>query len=348
MTTRRSTNSAIRLAMLAGVTACAMPLLAPAQQQAPAQPADAGLIIEERPSGVDEVVAAPENVDPSKVPFEARGLDVEEKVGSRLPMDLQFTNAEGKLIALGDYFDEENAGKSPGAKPAVMVMAYYHCPVVCKTLIDKLVQTLNGVDYVPGQEYNLLVFSFDPKEDVRSANVAKELYAGQYNGDPEASAEGFHFHVGTATASRTLADALGFRYKFLTDTGEFSHPVVVFLATPEGRVSRYLYGYEQAPRDMRLAIMEASEGKLVRTIGERLMNFCYMYDPTRGTYTLQAFRVMQIGGALSLLLLSGLVGGLLLYERSRKRVAQTTSGAGGSSPPGIDKPSSQRPSPATS
>jgi protein SCO1 len=355
MTTRRSTNSARRTAILAGVAACAMPLFALAQQpatEAPAkQPADAGLVIEERASGVDEVVAAPESVDPSKVPYEARGLDVEEKVGSRLPMDLQFTNAEGKLVALDDYFDDENGGKSPGAKPAVIVMAYYHCPVVCKTLIDKLVQTLNGVNYVPGQEYNLLVFSFDPKEDARSANVAKELYVGQYNGDEKAAQEGFQFHVGTATASRTLADSLGFRYKFLTDTGEFSHPVVVFLATPEGRVSRYLYGYEQAPRDMRLAIMEASEGKLVRTIGERLMNFCYMYDPTRGTYTLQAFRVMQIGGALSLVLLSALVGGLLLYERSRKRAGgagKADGGGGGSSPPLANKPPAPRSTPATS
>lgn len=346
-------KSALVLALAGGLaaSAAAFAQATPPSTQPANPPSEPGLVIEERASGVDEVVAAPENVDPSKVPYEARGLDVEEKVGSRLPMDIQFTNAEGKLVALGDYFDDENGGKAPGAKPAVIVMAYYHCPVVCKTLIDKLVQTLNGVDYVPGQEYNLLVFSFDPKEDARSANVAKELYVGQYNGDEKAAQEGFQFHVGTATASRTLADALGFRYKFLTDTGEFSHPVVVFLATPEGRVSRYLYGYEQAPRDMRLAIMEASQGKLVRTIGERLMNFCYMYDPTRGTYTLQAFRVMQIGGALSLLLLSALVGGLLLYERSRKRPGgpgKANDGGGGSSPPLTDKPPTPRSTPATS
>ncbi|GEM_PF-264084 len=309
----RLTNPTLHAALSCCVVACNVVFGGDGAGQAtPAKPSDAaGQVIEERASGVDEVVAAPKSVDDSKVPFEVRGLDVEEKVGSRLPADLQFTNAEGQLVTLGKYFDK--------SKPSVIVMAYFHCPVVCKTLIDKLVQTLNSVDYVPGQEYNLLVFSFDPKETQRSAKEAKDLYVGQYNGEETAAFEGFQFHVGSAAASRSLADALGFRYKFLTDTGEFSHPVVVFLATPEGRVSRYLYGYEQAPRDMRLAIMEASQGMLVRTIGERLMNFCYMYDPNRGSYTLQAFRVMQIGGVLSMGFLGSLVGGMLLLERGRKR-----------------------------
>ncbi|MFO0858083.1 MAG: SCO family protein [Phycisphaerales bacterium] len=274
----------------------------------------------ERDSGVDPIVAAPKKFEEGNVPFEARGLDVEEKVGLVLPLELQFTDDNGKLVSLGDYFaTTESAAQGKGAgKPAVMVMAYYACPVVCRTLIDKLVGSLNGVDFKPGKDYSLLVFSFDPKEQLQAAKDAKEIYASQFR-DEQAGKDGFHFHVSPELASRSLADALGFRYKFLPDSGQFSHPVVVFIATPDGKISRYLYGFEQEPKDLKLAIMEASEGKLVRTIGERLMNFCYMYDSTRGAYTLSAMRVMQVGAGLSVAFLGSLVGGLLLVERVRKR-----------------------------
>lgn len=285
----------------------------------------------ERKSDVDPAAAAPEKFEEGNVPFEARGLDVEEKVGARLPLDTQFTDDEGNLVPLSKYFVSakdaaaakiaEGAAKDSAAsagKPAVMVLAYYSCPVVCRTLIDKLVQSLNGVEYTPGKDYNLLIFSFDPREHVQAAKDAKEVYASQFR-DEQASQAGFHFHVSAELSSRTLADSLGFRYKYLPDAGQYSHPVVIFLATPDGKVSRYLYGFEQEPRNLKLAIMEASEGKLVRTIGERLMNFCYMYDSTRGAYTLSAVRVMQIGAGLSVATLGSLVGGLLLVERVRKR-----------------------------
>lgn len=278
-----------------------------------------GQIIE-RDSGVDAIVAAPKEFEEGNVPFEARGLDVEEKVGLVLPLELQFSDDTGKLVSLGDYFaTTESAAQGKGAgKPAVMVMAYYSCPVVCRTLIDKLVASLNGVDFKPGKDYNLLVFSFDPRENVQAAKDSKEIYASQFREESQGQS-GFHFHVSPELSSRSLADALGFRYKYLPDSGQYSHPVVVFIATPDGKISRYLYGFEQEPQNLKLAIMEASEGKLVRTIGERLMNFCYMYDSSRGAYTLSAMRVMQVGAGLSVAFLGSLVGGLLLVERIRKR-----------------------------
>lgn len=253
----------------------------------------------------------PETTPVTKLPAQVRGVDVVENVGGTLPLDLMFTNAEGKRVRLGEYFR--------GDKPAVVLLVYYNCPMVCNAVMEKLAETFSDMEYTPGSEFRALYFSFDHREGTDVAHATKQMFLMGYNRPitPEIEA-GWEFHTSDATSARQLADTLGFKYRLL-ENGQFSHPVALFVITPDGRISRYLYGYKQDPRDLKLALMEASQGKLVKTIGERLMNFCYMYDPDAGKYTLQAMRVMQVGGVASMLGVGTLVSGLLIAERIRRR-----------------------------
>lgn len=256
-----------------------------------------------------------------ELPPDARGLDVEEKPGAPLPLDTQFTNSQGITEMLGRYFTppSESNPAGLGGKPAVLVLAYYRCPVVCAAVLDKLTDSFNGMDYTPGREFNCLVISFDERDTTKDAAEKRELiYAGY---DRPISADirnGWQFFTGSPTSVRQVAEAVGFRYRQL-ENGEYSHPICLFVITPEGKVSRYFYGFEYPSRDMKLALIEASEGRIARSLGDRLLAFCYMYDPSRGAYTLQAMRVMQIGGALSAAGVFGVVGVLLVRERLRRR-----------------------------
>jgi protein SCO1 len=262
------------------------------------------------------------NPSPPAVPFEERGIGVEERVGLSLPLDVELTDQDGKQVQLQHYF--------PGdGKPVMILLVYYRCPVVCDVFREKTFQTLSMVDakgdYQLGKDYRVVVASFDPTETPETAKGVRDVdlrdaYARPL---PDGALAGITYHTTSGSTARTLADGLGFQYKRL-DNNEYSHPVVAFVATPDGKISRYLYGYPSAydadtVRNYKLALMEASEGKMVRSVGERIMMFCYEFDPTRGTYTLQAFRVMQIGGGITIMVVGGLIGGLLLTERLRKR-----------------------------
>jgi protein SCO1/2 len=221
-----------------------------------------------------------------------------------------FTNSEGKVVHIGDYFK--------GDKPAIIAMVYYKCPIVCTVVMNRLSETMNDLDYTVGKEYRTLIFSVDPTEDAKLAASTKLSYISGYNRDvtPEVQ-DGWQFHVTDDSAARRLSDALGFKFRRL-DTGAYSHPVALFIVTPDGKISRYLYGFSYPARDVKLALLEASEGKLVKTIGERLLNFCYMFDPKAGSYTLQAYRVMQIAGVITVTALGTLIGGLFIGERLRR------------------------------
>ncbi len=274
---------------------------------------------------------------PAQDPSEIRGLTVEERVGSTLPMELLFTSSEGKLVRLGDYFKTEDgrggtaAAFGGQAKPTVLMMVYYRCPIVCDVLMSKMTQTFEDLDFTLGSEYNALFFSIDDRESPEVSSAAKTKYFEGYRRSftPDArekASKAWQFHTGDSDSVAKLANAVGYQFRKLPN-GEFSHPVVAFIITPDGKLSRYLYGFKQEPRDLRLALMEASEGKLVRTLGDRLLAFCYMYDPTRGGYSLQAVRVMQVGGVVTIVALAGLVGVLLAGERLRKRARLAAVGA---------------------
>ena len=272
--------------------------------------------------------AAPDSLPDT--PAQIRGLDIEEKIGNYLPMELEFTTSEGTRANLGDYFKNTN-------KPAVILLVYYDCPIVCDVLMGKVAETfrdLNGMEI--GKDFNVLFFSFDPSETPATSKPLRKIYLDGYYRDktgpiPEEIAAGWQFHTSDSENVKRLADALGFKYRKL-ENGEYSHPVCTFLATPEGRIARYIYGYHGLPtsgRDMRLALIEASNGDLAQSIGDRFLSFCYMYDPKAGQYTLQAMRVMQLGGVATMIGVGTLIGTLMLTERIRRRVKGKPDGSGG-------------------
>jgi protein SCO1/2 len=255
------------------------------------------------------------------------GTGIEEHLGGQLPLDAEFVDADGKTIHLSDYFGKEQN------KPAIIAMVYYHCPITCTAVMEKLAQCLNGVDMVIGKDYRVLMFSINHRESTVDAVSLREMYvAGYTRGDDRLTREGWLWHTGRADQNRKLADALGFKYKMLDD-GNFSHPVALFMATPDGRVSRYLYGWEYVPRDVKLALMESASGRLTKSIGDRLLAYCYMFDPKAGSYTLMAMRVMQVGGLLTLGALVILVGGLFAWERKRRKARDGRGPTGDAGPP---------------
>jgi len=258
------------------------------------------------------------------LPAQAQGVDVEERVGNTLPPDIGFTNSAGKIVHLGEYFKD--------GKPAIVAMVYYKCPIVCTVVMNRMAETINELDFTVGKDYRALVFSVDPTEDTQLARQTKLSFISSYNRDvtPEVEA-GWEFHCTDDEAARRLGDALGFKFRKLDD-GAYTHPIVLAVITPDGKVSRYLYGFVYPARDVKIALMEASEGKLVKTIGDRLLLRCFMYDPKAGSYTLQATRVMQLAGIVTVVALGTLIGGLFIGERLRRRRAHRISGSTVSNP----------------
>ncbi len=246
------------------------------------------------------------------LPVQTQGLDVEEHVGQSLPMDLIFRNAEGKQVRLGDYFKD--------GKPAIMALVYYKCPVICNVVMARMAETINTVDFTIGKDYNALIFSFDPTETTtRDAAQTKLGFVSGYSKEvtPEVEA-GWQFHTcSDELPAQQLGEALGFKFRKI-DNGKYSHPTALFIITPQGKISRYLYGFEYPARDVKLALMEASEGKLVKTVGDRIRAYCYLYDSTAGKYTVRVQRVMQVSGILTAGGMGVLIGALFLGERIRR------------------------------
>lgn len=261
-----------------------------------------------------------------------RGLETEQKTGAFLPMELQFTTAEGKTVRLGELFDLDGGTLREGVRrprPVIVALVYYDCPVVCSATMDKIAGAMRRLPYRVGTDYKVAFFSFDSSETPARAKEVKDKYLvghpegllGNGTFNPLVS-QNWHFMTGTAGANRELANALGFKYR-QADNGEFAHSSVFMIITPDGRISRYLSPFlgddERLADQTRLALLEASDGKIATGITELLMAWCFMYDPNAGAYTLQAVRVMKIGGVLSILGVGAMVGGLLVMERIQRR-----------------------------
>ncbi|HUP64375.1 MAG TPA: SCO family protein [Thermoanaerobaculia bacterium] len=228
---------------------------------------------------------------------------VEQRLNVQLPLDLTFRDETGKVVKLGDYF---------GDKPVIITPVYYSCPMLCSVVLDGLVNTLHEIRFKMGEEYEVVTFSFDPRDTPEIAAGKKSIYTRRY-GRP-GSADGWHFLTGSETSVRELTEALGFRFTWDPKTGEFAHAAMVVIATPEGRISRYHWGINYDPRDVRLGLVEASQN----TIGgatEQLLLLCYEYDPSTGKYSAVAMNIVRLGGAATVLALGGFI--IVLTRRDR-------------------------------
>jgi protein SCO1/2 len=231
----------------------------------------------------------------------------DQHIGRALPLNLPFRDASGAAVQLGDYF---------GDKPVLLVPAYYECPMLCGLVLNGVVSTLRTLAFDAGREFTVVTFSISPSETPQQAAAKKTEFLSKYR--RQGSETGWHFLTGSAAAIRQLTDAIGFRYERDDATGQYAHASGIVVATPDGRLSRYFYGVEYPPRDLRLALVEASDNRLGSPV-DQLLLFCFQYDPTTGRYSRPAMRAMRLGGAVTVLGLGAFVMLMLRRERPGKQ-----------------------------
>ncbi|RLS66151.1 MAG: SCO family protein [Planctomycetota bacterium] len=241
------------------------------------------------------------------VPEELKGVDIIEHLNEPLPLTTMFTDDGGNSVRLADYFK--------GERPVLLQLGYNKCPMLCNLVLNGAFDGLQGVDWLPGNEFEVVSISVDPTESFGLAKAKKESYLAVF--ERPGSAKGVHFLTGSAVMSKAVADAVGFEFR-LQENGDYSHAAALFLITPEGRISRYMYGTKFESADLRMGLLEASQGRIGTTL-DRFILWCHIYDPNARGYVLQAQRVMTIGGAVTVLVLAGGLAVLWRAELHRKK-----------------------------
>ena len=269
------------------------------------------------PSSVAPIEQVELKADPKKVPDELDGVGIKEHLGQKLELSsLEFIDAnDGQKHKLQDYFES--------GKPTLINLVYFECPMLCTMVLNGVKDGLKNLAWSVGKEFNVLTISINPKDTTDMAMFKRQNYLKSYlepgelkfNHDEMLASRGWHFLTGTEDQIKKIAEQLGFEYKYDSIQKQYAHPAVTFVLTPEGAVSRYLYGITYQPKDLKLALLEASRGK-IGSVFDRLLMFCYHYEPSSRGYTLQAVRVMQAGGVAMLALLGGYL--TVFWTRQRK------------------------------
>lgn len=244
-----------------------------------------------------------------------KNVGVDQRLNQRIPGDVPFVDETGKDVRIGDYF---------GAKPVILVFAYYECPMLCTQVINAVVGSLQALPFNAGREFNLVVVSIDPGETPTLAAKKREAYLDRYR-RPGAE-QGIHFLTGRESSIQTLTSAAGFKYAYDPAIDQYAHPAVITILTSDARVSRYLFGIEFAPRDVRLALVEAGENKVGSVLDQALL-FCYHYDPETGQYGFAIMNMVRLAGLLTVGGLGTFIVMTLRRERRQGRaVAPTATG----------------------
>lgn len=251
------------------------------------------------------------SVRAEEIPVELEGVGVTEHLGAKIPLEVPFVDEQGQAVTLQRYFTS--------GKPVILNLVYYTCPMLCTMVLNGMVDGLKDVAYTIGTEYEVVSISIDPRDTPDIAFKKKSNYLKSY-GRPGAE-PGWHFLTGTEENIRKVADSVGFQYRWDERQEQYAHAATLFVLTPQATISRYLYGIQFASKDLRLALLEASEGKIGSVI-EQFILFCYHYDPVGKKYALYATNVMRLGGVLTMLILFSYLG--ILWRRER-RVASSPS-----------------------
>jgi protein SCO1/2 len=228
-------------------------------------------------------------------PAITKGVNLEQKLNSPVPLDLVFHDENGQSVPLRTYF---------GEKPVVLEMVYFTCPSLCPMSMHRSVVGLKRVSLVAGLDYNVVIVSFDPRDTPAMAVQKKATYEKDFGRAGFNS--GFHFLTGTQDSVSKLASAIGFGYRYDDATKQFIHAAGIMVATPDGRMSRYFYGIDYSPTDLRMALSEASEHKISSPM-DYVLQFCFHYDPAQGKYTVAILNILKVAGCLTVLLLAGLI-----------------------------------------
>jgi len=220
-------------------------------------------------------------------------VGIDQRIGQRIPLDLIFRDETGRSVPLRNYF---------GNRPVVLTLVYYQCPMLCSEVLNGVVGGLLPLKLNVGRDFDIVTISFDPRDTPAVATEKRDTYLRRYG---RAGADkGWHFLTGEASAIEALTKAVGFRYAWDPTIQQYAHASGIMVLTPDGRLSRYLYGVEYTPKDLRLALVDSSEGKVGNVVDQVLL-YCYHYDPATGKYGAVVTNMLRLGGALTLLLLGG-------------------------------------------
>ncbi len=240
------------------------------------------------------------------LPAELEGVGIEEHLGENVPLDASFTDETGRQVTLAEYFES--------GRPVILNLGYFSCPMLCGLVTNGMMEGMEGLTWTPGDRFEVLTLSIDPLESHTLAKLKKQNYIKEF-GRPEA-ATGWHFLTGTEAQIKRVTESVGFQYAWNDDRKEYAHAAALFVLTPEGKISRYLYGIEYSPKDLRLALLEASEGKMGSAF-DRILLYCFHYDSAKGRYAPAAMNMMRGGGLLTILVLGGSI--LVMKRRGSHR-----------------------------
>jgi len=235
-----------------------------------------------------------------------RSFKAEQRLGEQLPLDLKFTNEKGEQVTLGDYFKDD--------RPVIISLAYFNCPMLCNMVLDGVTNAIANLKYEIGTDYQVLTISFDHRDTPEAAAQKKSIYARRY-GRP-GTEDGWAFLVTDDEETvKAITAAIGFRYAYDPERDEFAHGTMTTVATPQGTIARYFFGIEYSSFDLRLALLEASRGKVGSPV-DQLLLLCYHYDPATGRYAKAAMNFVRAGGVATVLTIAGFI--LFLNKRSSR------------------------------
>jgi protein SCO1 len=247
------------------------------------------------------IMSPPANVRPPYL----QNVGIEQKLDAQVPADLAFTDDAGRAVHLGDYF---------GRKPLILNLVYYNCPMLCGEVLSGLTGAMKMVKFDVGREFDVVTVSFNPQETTADAAAKKKDYVKRYG--RTGAAAGWHFLTGSADSINALTKAVGFQYQYDPKINQYAHATAIMVLTPEGRISRYFYGVDFPPKDLRMGLVEASQEK-IGNLTDQVLLYCYHYDPQTGKYGAVVTNMLRLGAGVTIVLLGGM---LLIFLRLEKSV----------------------------
>jgi protein SCO1/2 len=233
------------------------------------------------------------------MPPQLREVTFKQRLNQQLPLDAGFRDERGRSVTLGDFF---------GRRPVLLAFVYYQCPMLCSQVMNGISSASKALPFTAGRDFDVVLISFDARDTPATAVAKKRDHLGKW---PEGDAHVWHLLTGNEASIRRVTSAAGFTYRWDERTGQFAHVSGILVVTPDGRLSRYFYGVEYSPKELRLALVESGEGRVGSVIDELLL-YCFHYDPESGRYGLLVMNLVRLGGVLTVI---GIGGYILLMRR---------------------------------
>jgi protein SCO1 len=261
-------------------------------------------------SKAQDVPAPPQRLVPTagNKPSILQNVGIDQKLGVVVPPDLVFNDEQGRAVHLGEMFDN---------RPVVLVLVYYQCPMLCTMVLNDLLRTMRAMPETVGKDFDVITVSFDPRDTPELALLKKKTYLAQY--DRPGADKGWHFLTGRQASITDLTNAVGFRYVWDPKYQVYAHASGIMVLTPTGKISRYFFGIDYVPTDLRIALTEASGGH-VGGLADAILLYCFCYDPATGKYGLAISRLLKVGGCLTVLILGSFIVTAIRRERGRAKL----------------------------